>query len=329
VSTLVEARDLSVEFRVAARSFGRGRATLRAVDRVSLDVERGELLAIVGESGCGKTTVGRTLIGLQQPSEGTLRYDGGDVTGLTGPALRRFRRRVQMVFQDPYASLNPRMKVSDIVAEPLRIHRIGDRSSRREQARDLLERVGLPQDAGDRFPHAFSGGQRQRVGIARALALRPELIVADEPVSALDVSVQAQVINLLNQLREDLDLTIVMIAHDLAVVRRIATRIAVMHLGQIVELGTTRDIFERPLHPYTQALLSAVPVPDPVAERDRRRVVLRGDLPSPVSPPSGCRFRTRCREAMPVCAAIEPALLPTERQHVACHLVHPQEESAA
>jgi oligopeptide/dipeptide ABC transporter ATP-binding protein len=329
VSALVEARDLSVEFRVSAGSFGRGRATLRAVDRVSLDVERGELLAIVGESGCGKTTVGRTIIGLHQPTEGTLRYDGADVTGLKGAPLRTFRRRVQMVFQDPYASLNPRMKVADIVAEPLRVHGIGNRAGRRDQARELLERVGLPEDAADRFPHAFSGGQRQRIGIARALALRPELIVADEPVSALDVSVQAQVINLLNQLREELGLTIVMIAHDLSVVRRIATRIAVMHLGQIVELGRTSDIFERPLHPYTKALLSAVPVPDPVAERDRRRIVLRGDLPSPIAPPSGCRFRTRCNEAMPVCATAEPLLLPTDAQDVACHLVHPEQESEA
>jgi oligopeptide/dipeptide ABC transporter ATP-binding protein len=268
------------------------------------------------------------MTGLYEPSGGTVVFDGEDVATLRGAGLKRFRRRVQMVFQDPYASLNPRMKVAEVVAEPLRVHGIGDRRSRKASARELLERVGLPADAADRFPHAFSGGQRQRVGIARALALDPDLVIADEPVSALDVSVQAQVVNLLNQLRADLGLTIVLIAHDLAVVRRIATRIAVMHLGQIVELGTTADIFARPQHPYTRALLSAVPIPDPAVERRRRRIVLSGDLPSPIDPPSGCRFRTRCPEAMSVCAEHEPALLPTTAQAVACHLVHPVEAPA-
>ncbi len=327
MTPLVVADGVTVEFRVSAGSFGSDASRLRAVDRATFTVERGETLAIVGESGCGKTTLGRTLVGLYTPASGRLEFDGENAATLRGAALKRFRRRVQMVFQDPYASLNPRMKVGEIVAEPFRIHRVGSRGERATWVRDLLERVGLAPGAADRFPHAFSGGQRQRIGIARALALEPELIVADEPVSALDVSIQAQVVNLLNELRADLGLTLVFIAHDLAVVRYIATRVAVMYLGQIVELGPNDAVFGKPLHPYTQALLSAVPVPDPVVERSRERIVLHGDLPSPIHPPSGCRFHTRCPFAMDVCRAVEPRLQDAGRQAVACHLIHPPGEA--
>jgi oligopeptide transport system ATP-binding protein len=323
-SQLVEVDDLSVEFKVSARDWRATTRRLRAVDGVTFAIERGETLALVGESGCGKTTLGRTLIRLYEPAGGRVLFDGVDVGSLSGATLREFRRRAQMIFQDPYASLDPRMKVEEIVGEPLRAHGVRSRTERRARVRELLELVGLPEVAAGRFPHAFSGGQRQRIGIARALVLRPELVIADEPVSALDVSVQAQVVNLLKDLQDELGLTMLFVAHDLAVVRHSAQRVAVMYLGKIVELGEASVVFASPRHPYTQSLLSAVPVPDPVAERERERIVLSGDVPSPIDPPSGCRFHTRCPYAMPECRTTEPVLLPdAQGTSVACHLIHP------
>jgi oligopeptide/dipeptide ABC transporter ATP-binding protein len=327
VVPLVDVRDLSVDFRVSARDWRARSTQLRAVDRVSFQIGRGETLGLVGESGSGKTTVGRSLLGLYEPAEGSISFDGAGLAGLSGAELRQFRRRAQMIFQDPYASLNPRMKVADIVAEPLRAHRIGSRAERLRRVHELLVLVGLPERSAARFPHAFSGGQRQRIGIARALALDPELLVADEPVSGLDVSIQAQIVNLLKEIQERLGLTMLLIAHDLAIVRQVAARVAVMYLGRIVELGVREQVLEQPLHPYTKSLLSAVPVPNPAVERTRERVVLRGDVPSPIAPPPGCRFHTRCPAAMPHCRTIEPELAPAaDGRLVACHLVHPPPE---
>jgi oligopeptide transport system ATP-binding protein len=327
---LVEVRDVTVEFQVSARDWRAKTQRLRAVDRVSFDLQPGETLALVGESGCGKTTIGRTLLRLYEPVEGEIVFDGLNLASLRGDEVRRFRRRAQMIFQDPYASLNPRMKVEEVIAEPLRAHGVGTRAERRARVVELLELVGLPLAAAQRFPHAFSGGQRQRIGIARALALSPELVVADEPVSALDVSIQAQIINLLKDLQDELGLALLFIAHDLAVVRHLASRVAVMYLGKLVEVGPRDAIFEDPRHPYTQSLLSAVPVPDPTVERVRERIVLTGDVPSPINPPSGCRFHTRCPYAMDHCRTIEPELRSTgDGRIVACHLVHPPNEIAA
>jgi oligopeptide transport system ATP-binding protein len=318
---LVVADDLAITFEVAARNWGWKPQVLRAVDGVSFSIAQGESLALVGESGSGKTTVGRALLGLYRPARGSVRFDGTDVSTLRGAALKRFRRRTQMIFQDPYASLNPRMKVGSVIAEPLRAHGYGSHAQRNERVQELLGLVGLPPDAADRFPYAFSGGQRQRIGIARALALGPEFVIADEPVSALDVSIQAQIVNLLTELRDELALTMVFIAHNLAVVRHVATHVAVMYLGRLVEVGTRQELFEEPAHPYTRALLRAVPPPDPAAGWNGRSVALRGDIPSPVNPPSGCRFHTRCPEAIEICRTVEP-----QTQHwpsgrvVACHL---------
>ena len=298
---------------------------VRAVDGVSFTLARGETLGLVGESGCGKSTTGRAIVRLYKPTAGSITFDGVDLVSLSGDALRHVRRRMQMIFQDPYASLNPRMTAGGIIREPLDIHRIGSSGERQERVRELLATVGLNPDFGDRYPHEFSGGQRQRIGVARALALNPDLIVADEPISALDVSIQAQIINLLERLQGQFNLTYLFIAHDLSVVRHISDRIAVMYLGRIVELASSRDLNRTPLHPYTVALLSAIPVPDPVVESRRRRIILRGDVPSPVSPPSGCRFHTRCwlRDALDnpeICATEDPALRPIAMRHeVACH----------
>ncbi|WP_010475483.1 ABC transporter ATP-binding protein [Streptomyces somaliensis] len=282
---------------------------VKAVDGVSFDLRPGETLGIVGESGCGKSTVARMLVSLERPTSGAIRYRGEDVTRLSGRALKAVRRDVQMVFQDPYTSLNPRMTVGDIVGEPYEIHpEAAPKGDRRRRVQELLEVVGLSPEHVNRYPHQFSGGQRQRIGIARALALRPRVIVADEPVSALDVSVQAQVVNLLERLQDEFGLSYVFIAHDLSIVRHISDRVGVMYLGRIVETGTDTEIYDHPTHPYTQALLSAVPVPDPEARGHRERVLLSGDVPSPANPPSGCRFRTRCWKARERCALEVPLL---------------------
>ncbi|MGW4102924.1 ABC transporter ATP-binding protein [Streptomyces sp. NPDC004976] len=282
---------------------------VRAVDGVDFHLGRGETLGIVGESGCGKSTVAKTLVNLERPTAGSIRYKGEDITRLSGKALKSVRRNVQMVFQDPYTSLNPRMTVGDIIGEPYDIHpEVAPKGDRRRKVQDLLDVVGLNPEYINRYPHQFSGGQRQRIGIARGLALRPEIIVADEPVSALDVSVQAQVINLMDRLQSEFDLAYIFIAHDLSIVRHISDRVAVMYLGRIVETGRDAEIYDHPTHPYTQALLSAVPVPDPEAREHRERIILSGDVPSPTNIPSGCRFRTRCWKAQERCALEVPAL---------------------
>jgi oligopeptide transport system ATP-binding protein len=298
---------------------------IRAVDGVSFAVRRGETLGLVGESGCGKSTTGRAIIRLYKPTEGRIVFDGTDITEMSGAPLRSIRRRMQMIFQDPYASLNPRMNVATIITEPMEIHQVGTPKERRERGRELLSTVGLNPEFGVRYPHEFSGGQRQRIGVARALALNPDLVVADEPISALDVSIQAQIINLLERLQGEFGLTYLFVAHDLSVVTHISDRIAVMYLGRIVELAGSRDLNRHPLHPYSVALLSAIPIPDPVVESRRRRIILKGDVPSPVSPPSGCRFHTRCwlRERLgnpEICTTVDPPLHEVATGHdVACH----------
>jgi oligopeptide transport system ATP-binding protein len=323
---LLDVEELKVFFPISEGIiFERHIGDVQAVDGVSFRLRRGETLGLVGESGCGKSTTGRAIIRLYKPTAGRIVFDGVDISGLDGVPLRRMRRRMQMIFQDPYASLDPRMNVTGIIAEPLEIHRVGTGRERRERVRELLATVGLNPDFGDRYPHEFSGGQRQRIGVARALALNPDLIVADEPISALDVSIQAQILNLLEKLQVQFHLTYLFIAHDLSVVRHISDRIAVMYLGRIVELASSRELNSVPLHPYTVALLSAIPVPDPVVESRRRRIILRGDVPSPVNPPSGCRFHTRCwlRERLgnpERCTTEDPALRPLASGHeVACH----------
>jgi oligopeptide transport system ATP-binding protein len=309
---LVRVRALVKHFPVAGSD-----DVVRAVDGVTFDIFKGETLGLVGESGCGKSTVGRCLLRLIEPTKGEISFEGKNVLALSGKALRDVRAEMQIILQDPYASLNPRLRVRDIVSEPLVIHGTGTKSERRERVAELLSKVGLDPDYMNRYPHEFSGGQRQRLGIARALALNPKLIVADEPVSALDVSVQAQVINLLEDLQSEFKLTYLFISHGLAVVEHISNRVAVMYLGRIVEVATAIELYANPLHPYTRALLSAIPVPDPT--RKRERIVLAGDVPTPINPPSGCRFHTRCPDAIPECAQIDPDLREVAPGHtVAC-----------
>jgi peptide/nickel transport system ATP-binding protein len=318
---LVRLEDIRVWFPIRSGILlDRHVGDVKAVDGVSLTISRGETLGLVGESGCGKSTLGKTLIRLHEPTSGRIVFDEADITSASDRDMRKVRRQMQMVFQDPYASLNPRHSVGRMVGEPLRVH--GAVSSREVGTRvhELLQLVGLPADAADRYPHEFSGGQRQRIGVARALALNPEFLICDEPVSALDVSIQAQIINLLEELQQRLGLTYLFIAHDLAVVRHISTRIAVMYLGKIVEVAPADDLYENPLHPYTITLLSAIPIPDPEVERRRVAIRVTGDLPSPANPPSACRFHTRCPFAQPTkCAEEEPRLRELEGHVVACH----------
>jgi len=305
--SLLEVEDLEVYFPVTAGLiFQRRVADVKAVDGVTFDVKRGETLGLVGESGCGKSTTGKAILQLNRPTAGTVNFGGTDLTRVKGRALRTYRRRMQMIFQDPYASLNPRMSVGSIVSEPITIHNLARGQEKRDRVHNLLQTVGLNPYFASRYPHEFSGGQRQRIGIARALAVEPEFIVCDEPVSALDVSIQAQIINLLEDLQDEFNLTYLFIAHDLSVVRHISDRVAVMYLGHIMELTDRDSIFENPLHPYTKALLSAVPIPDPDIERERERIILLGDVPSPLSPPPGCVFNTRCPIAIDECREVIP-----------------------
>ena len=321
-SPLVEVKSLKKYFPIRKGVLSREVARVHAVDDVTFSVSEGETIGLVGESGCGKSTLGRCIVRLLEPTEGDVVFQGRSIGKLGARSLRPLRRQMQMVFQDPYASLNPRKRVGTIVSDPLRIHGIGDRASRKKQVEELLEAVGLSPEHYNRFPHEFSGGQRQRIGVARALALRPKLVVADEPVSALDVSIQAQMINLLEELQEEFSLTYVFIAHDLGVVRHVSDRIAVMYLGKLVELSPAEELYTRPIMPYTEALLSAVPIPDPDLSEQRERIVLEGDVPSPINPPSGCRFHPRCRYATDICAQVEPPLTDYGNGHLAaCH--HP------
>ncbi|WP_431784188.1 ABC transporter ATP-binding protein [Streptomyces chumphonensis] len=315
---ILEVRDLVKHFPLTQGVvFRKHVGAVRAVDGVSFDLHRGETLGIVGESGCGKSTVAKLLVSLERPTAGQILYKGEDVATLSRRGLKAVRRNIQMVFQDPYTSLNPRMTVGDIIGEPFDIHpEVAPKGSRRTRVQELLDVVGLNPEYINRYPHQFSGGQRQRIGIARGLALNPEIIVADEPVSALDVSVQAQVVNLMERLQKEFGLAYIVIAHDLSVVRHISDRVGVMYLGRIVELGTDHEIYEHPTHPYTQALLSAVPVPDPELAEERERIILTGDVPSPANPPSGCRFRTRCWKAAERCALeVPPLAVPAEYRY--------------
>ncbi len=318
--TLLQVRNLKMHFPITQGIvIQRQVGAVKAVDGISFDVQRGETLGLVGESGCGKSTTGRAILQLYRPTAGEVFFEGAKLTAMKGESLRRMRRRMQMIFQDPYASLNPRMTVGDIIGEPLLVHNLAKGKERRDQVQDLLRVVGLNPYFVNRYPHEFSGGQRQRIGVARALAVKPEFIVCDEPISALDVSIQAQIINLLEDLQREFNLTYLFIAHDLSVVRHISDRIAVMYLGKIVELTTRFELYDNPLHPYTQALLSAVPIPDPVVEEQRRRIILEGDVPSPANPPAGCNFSTRCPVVMDICKEQEPEFVDVGEGHwVAC-----------
>jgi peptide/nickel transport system ATP-binding protein len=325
---LLEVKHVRKYFPIRKGILQREVARVHAVDDVSFSVREGETLGLVGESGCGKSTLGRTIVRLYEPTDGQIIFRGQQIEGLGMRQMRPLRREMQMVFQDPYASLNPRKRVGSIIGDPLKIHKLGDAKARKAQVEELLETVGLSPEHFNRFPHEFSGGQRQRIGIARALALRPKLIVADEPVSALDVSIQSQMLNLLEDLQNEFQLTYIFIAHDLGVVRHVSDRIAVMYLGKLVEVSPAEELYQRPIMPYTEALLSAVPIPDPDLARQRERIVLEGDVPSPINPPSGCRFHPRCRYATQVCSEIEPPLTDYGNGHLAaCH--HPLNVDAA
>lgn len=321
---LLQVEGLTKYFYKPQGLFGQKKQIVKSVDHVTFDIMRNETLGLVGESGCGKTTVGRTITRLYEPTDGRIIFDGQDISHLTKKELLPYRKKMQMIFQDPYASLNARMTVMDIIREALDLH--SDLKTKEEKSKrvyELLDRVGLMREHANRYPHEFSGGQRQRIGIARALAVDPEFIVCDEPISALDVSIQAQVVNMLEDLQREFGLTYLFIAHDLSMVRHISDRIGVMYLGKLVEIGPSEEIYSHHLHPYTEALLSSVPVPDPEKARAKEQIVLQGDIPSPIDPPSGCRFRTRCPRACEQCAQVEPELKPVGNDHfVACHLVN-------
>ncbi|WP_407308706.1 ABC transporter ATP-binding protein [Desulfosporosinus sp. SB140] len=318
---ILEVSDLVKHFPIQQGLFSRNSSKVHAVNGISFKLKRGETLGLVGESGCGKSTVGRTITRLYEPTSGKAILGGKNLFELNSQDMLIMRRRIQMIFQDPYASLNPRMTVGDIIGEPLDIHHLAQGQKRTDRIYGLLETVGLNSEHANRFPHEFSGGQRQRIGIARALAVDPEIIICDEPISALDVSIQAQIVNMLEDLQDRLGLTYLFIAHDLSMVKHISHRIAVMYLGKIVELTESFKLYESPLHPYTQALLSAIPIPDPEVERTRQRIVLQGGVPSPIDPPSGCYFRTRCPKAMDICASQTPEMVDMGNEHfVACHL---------
>lgn len=321
--TLVSIENLQVYFPVfKGLILQRQAGWVKAVDGITFDIKRGETLGLVGESGCGKSTTGKAILQLEKPTNGQVRFENTQLTSLKGEPLRQMRRRMQMIFQDPYASLNPRMRIGNIIGEPLEIFGLVEGKTKHERVSHLLEVVGLNPEFRHRYPHEFSGGQRQRIVIARALAVNPDFIVCDEPIAALDVSIQAQVVNLIQELQRELGLTYLFIAHDLSIVRHISDRIAVMYMGKIVELADRASLYDNPLHPYTQALLSAVPIPDPVAEAKRQRIVLQGDVPSPTNPPPACRFHTRCPLAIDVCREEEPAFRDVGNgHHVACHLV--------
>jgi oligopeptide transport system ATP-binding protein len=321
-TSLLEVRHVKKYFPIRRGVLAREVARVHAVDDVSFAIREGETLGLVGESGCGKSTLGRTIVRLLEPTDGQIIFQGRHIEHLGTRSMRPLRREMQMVFQDPYASLNPRKRVGTIVSDPMRIHNLGSRADQKRRVGEILETVGLSPEHYNRFPHEFSGGQRQRIGIARALALRPKLIVADEPVSALDVSIQSQMLNLLGDLQNEFQLTYLFIAHDLGVVRHVSDRIAVMYLGKIVELSPADELYTRPIMPYTEALLSAVPIPDPDLSEKRERIVLEGDVPSPITPPTGCRFHPRCRYATDVCRQLEPPLVDYGNEHLAaCH--HP------
>jgi len=321
-NTILEVKDLVKHFPMGGGFFGRNPQVVHAVNGINFKIKKGETLGLVGESGCGKSTAGRTIIRLYEPTSGQILFDGQDVTNAYGPDLLNLRRKMQMIFQDPYASLNPRMTVGDIVGEGIDIHKLASGQARTDRIYELLDVIGLNPEHANRFPHEFSGGQRQRIGIARALSVNPKIIICDEPISALDVSIQAQIVNMLEELQEKMDLTYLFIAHDLSMVKHISHRIAVMYLGRIVELTDSYELYKNPQHPYTQALLSAIPIPDPRVEANRKRIVVQGTVPSPIDPPSGCYFRTRCPYVKAVCAEEVPPLKELGNNHVAaCHLL--------
>lgn len=319
---LIEINNLKKYFPIKKGLLNKTVGNVKAVDDVSFTIDKGETLGLVGESGCGKTTTGRTIIKLYEPTAGEIIFNGTDIAKYTPKQMQEYRRKMQMIFQDPYASLNSRMTVGDIIGEAIDIHNLMKGKERQERIHYLLNRVGLNSEHANRYPHEFSGGQRQRVGIARALAVEPEFIICDEPISALDVSIQAQVVNMLEELQEDLGLTYLFIAHDLSMVKHISNRIGVMYLGKLVEIGESNELYTNPLHPYTQALLSAIPVPDPDEAAANQRIVLEGDIPSPIDPPPGCRFKNRCRYAKPICSEVDPEMKDLGGDHfAACHLL--------
>lgn len=318
---LLEIKGLCKHFNLKKSIFEKNKKVLHAVDDVTLEIKKGETLGLVGESGCGKTTLGRTVVRLYEPTSGEIVYDNKNITNLNFQEMKSFRRKIQMIFQDPYASLNPRKTIGDIIKEPMEIHNLYEEKNRDKKVLEILELVGLNSSHMSRYPHEFSGGQRQRVGIARALACDPEFIVCDEPISALDVSIQAQIINTLEDLQKKLGLTYLFIAHDLSMVKHISDRVGIMYLGKLVELSTSDEIYNNPLHPYTEALLSAIPIPDPDISSKKERIILEGDIPTPINPKGGCRFKSRCPKAFKKCEEIEPKLIEVRKNHkVACHL---------